>query len=290
MTSSTHNLLRAVSIASIAIWLLYTAYCILEPSNPIAKYNWYVITISLVAFGLAHGARRFGWSAIVGMFVIASVIATISEYFSITAGFPFGYYVHTPAMGPQIFQVPIIIGPVYFGMTYVVWTLVEMTLGESAASRRPASLIGAPLVAALVMPGFDMCFDPIGSTVGKYWLYRESGGYFGVPLQNYIGWFINGWAIFQSYALFLSVRRVNMASATPAYWYEASLFWGLMGLQYTALLLATPGSMVVHDSGGWAWRSRDILQNAAMTGFYTMVAAALISALVVRIRTRGPAT
>jgi hypothetical protein len=57
-----------------------------------------------------------------------------------------------------------------------------------------------------------------------------------------------------------------------------------MGLQYTVLLLATPGTTVVRDSGGWAWRSRDILENAAITGFYTMVAVALISALTVRMR------
>lgn len=288
MSASATRIYKLLSLAAIVLWFLYTLLCIFQPRNPLAPYNWYFITASLVAFGMFHGARRYGWANCVILFVIASVIATTSEHFSVTAGFPFGYYIHTPAMGPQIFQVPLIIGPVYFGLTYLVWALVLAIFGTGHVHRREFIFV-APAIAACIVTGFDMCFDPIGSTIGGYWHYRESGGYFGVPLSNYVGWFINAWAIFQCFALFLSSRSTASEPMPASYWYESSALWGLMGLQYPILLLATPGSTIVRDSGGWAWRSGDILQNAAIASVYTMILAALISALAVRLRTTGGA-
>lgn len=288
MSASATRICKILSLAAIVVWFLYTMLCIFQPGNPLALYNWYVITIALVAFGMFHGARRYGWVNSAILFVIASVIATTSEHFSVTAGFPFGYYIHTSAMGPQIFQVPIIIGPVYFGMTYLVWALVLAVFGTEYERRREFMFV-APVIAACIVTGFDMCFDPIGSTIGGYWHYRESGGYFGVPLSNYVGWFINAWAIFQCFALFLSSRSVEREPMPASYWYEASALWGLMGLQYPILLFATPDSVLVRDSGGWVWRSGDILQNAAIASVYTMMLAALVSALAVRLRSRGEA-
>jgi hypothetical protein len=126
--------------------------------------------------------------------------------------------------------------------------------------------------------------DPIGATIQRHWIYANGGGYFGVPMSNYVGWFINAWAIFQCFAVFLSARPETPAAMPPAYWYEASVLWGLMGLQYPVLLFATRGSVVVRDSGGWMWRSGDILQNAAIVGVYTMILAALMSVLAKRSR------
>jgi uncharacterized membrane protein len=276
----------ATSWAAILLWLVCTALGIFQPQSPIVSLQWYFLTIALTIFSFFHSARRHGWLTTTMLFLIACVISNISENLSISTGFPFGFYVHTTQMGPKLFLVPIIIGPIYFGICYIVWTLVEMILRDTAQSRRPVFIVGAPVVAALIVTGFDMCFDPIGATLGKYWIYRGGGGYFGTPLSNYRGWFINAWAIFQCFAIFLASRRSGPRSPAAGYWYEASIFWGLIGLQYPVLLIATSNSVVVHDSGGWAWRSRDILQNAAIVSVYTLVLAAILSGLVVKLR--GP--
>ena len=278
------RLCKILSIAAILVWLVCTILDIFQPDNPIAQLGWYILTTAIVVFGLTHGAVRYGWFNIIALFLIAFVIGNISENLSISTGFPFGFYTHTPAMGPKLFLVPIVIGPFYFGVCYIVWTLTEMIVGQPAPSRRLDCLIAAPIVAALIVTGFDMCVDPIGATIQRHWIYANGGGYFGVPLSNYVGWFINAWAIFQCFALFLAKRITTSAATPPAYWYEASILWALMGLQYPVLLLATHGSIVVRDSGGWLWRSGDILQNAAIVGVYTMIVAALMSVLAQRSR------
>jgi uncharacterized membrane protein len=284
MTVGATRLCKILSIAAILVWLVYTTLDIFQPDNPGAQFGWYILTTALVVFGLTHGAVRYGWFNIIVLFLMAFIIGNISENLSISTGFPFGFYTHTAAMGPKLFLVPIIIGPFYFGVCYIVWTLTEMIVGQPAPSHRLDYVIGAPIVAALIVTGFDMCVDPIGATIQRHWIYANGGGYFGVPLSNYVGWFINAWAIFQCFAFFLAKRTVASAATPPAYWYEAPILWALMGLQYPVLLLATRGSIVVRDSGGWLWRSGDILQNAAIVGVYTMIVAALISVLAQRSR------
>jgi putative membrane protein len=284
MTVGATRICRILSIAAIVIWLACTTLSIFQPDNPIAKFGWYILTTALVIFSFTHGAVRYGWLNILVLFIIAFIIGNISENLSISTGFPFGFYTHTPAMGPKLFLVPVVIGPFYFAVCYIVWTLTEMILGKPAPSRPLDYIIGSPIVAALIVTGFDMCVDPIGATIQRHWIYANGGGYFGVPMSNYVGWFINAWAIFECFALFLAKRPETAAPTPPAYWYEVSVLWGLMGLQYPVLLLATPGSVAVRDSGGWMWRSGDILQNAAIVGVYTMILAALMSVLAKRSR------
>jgi putative membrane protein len=283
MADAANKAYKVASWSAIWTWVVCTALGIFRPLNPIVHLQWYLLTVSLTIFALFHGARRHGWFSTWSLFVIAAVISNVSEHLSITTGFPFGFYVHTDQMGPKIFLVPIIIGPIYFGICYIAWTLTEMILHETAQSRRATFIVGAPIVAALIVTGFDLCFDPIGATLGRFWIYRGGGGYFGTPLANYRGWFINAWGIFQCFAILLAWRPSNTRLFAAGYWLEVSVFWGLMGLQYPILLCATSSAAVVHDPGGWAWRTEDILQNAAIISVYTMLLASVVSVLVIKL-------
>jgi uncharacterized membrane protein len=44
-----------------------------------------------------------------------------------------------------------------------------------------------PIVAAFIMVGWDVCLDPASSTIAHIWIWENGGGYFGVPLTNYLG-------------------------------------------------------------------------------------------------------
>src|SRR5665811_1600689 len=66
-------------------------------------------------------------------------------------------------------------------------------------------LVRRALVGALVMTAWDLVVDPIlsGPTVGA-WVWERGGPYYGVPVQNYLGWIVT---TFTAYVLYRSVEQ-----------------------------------------------------------------------------------
>lgn len=62
-----------------------------------------------------------------------------------------------------------------------------------------ARLAGLAVSGALVMTAWDLVMDPL-MVAGGYWAWEVNGAYFGVPLQNYWGWWLT---TFITFALFL---------------------------------------------------------------------------------------
>jgi uncharacterized membrane protein len=74
------------------------------------------------------------------------------------------------------------------------------------------------------MVAWDLCMDPTNSTIQRWWIWEQGGGYFGVPLTNYLGWFLTVYLFFQSFALYVRTRRASSAEvvALPrSYSYQA---------------------------------------------------------------------
>jgi hypothetical protein len=59
--------------------------------------------------------------------------------------------------------------------------------GIAAMASPPWPSVAIPLVAAFIVVGWDACFDPGSSTLDRLWIWQKGGGYFGVPLTNYLG-------------------------------------------------------------------------------------------------------
>lgn len=277
---------QMASIAAIVSWAVFTMFAIFYSGQELARTATFLAILMLVLFCLSHSARRLGLKRTLILFAIAVLIANIYENLSISTGFPFGSYVHTPASGPKLFQVPIIVGPIFYSVGYIAWTLATMILGEPAGPDDRLRYWGIPVVAAFIVVGWDICADPIGATLGRQWIFAESGAYFGVPLANYLGWYLCTWTFFQAWSFYLSARPTPVSRMKPAYWYEAAAFWAIIALQYPLLWFANPVTQVVADTGGWNWRSGDVLQAAAMMSIYTMLAAAATGALAVAVRHR----
>lgn len=275
---------QAASVGALLLWIVFTVIATLLPATDAGKVAPLLVIVMLVAFSLIHSARRLGWPQTGVLFAAAVVIANIYENLSISTGFPFGSYVHTTAFGPKLFQVPVVVGPIFFSVCYLGWTLAVMMLGEGGAAHRRLRTFGVPVVGAFIATGWDICSDPVGATISRAWVYADSGAYYGVPLANYLGWFLCTWTIIQCWTLMLAKAERTETAAPLPYWYEAAGLWAAMALQYPLMLIANPGSQVVTDTGGWAWRSGDIVQASVIMAIYTMLAAAVTGALAVTLR------
>ena len=154
-----------------------------------------------VAFALLHGAVRYHWSGILTFLVISLVVSNVLENSSILTGFPFGHYYYTSDLGPKLFLVPLVIGPAYFGTGYLAWVLATVLIGDVRPKGSWFTTFAVPFIASFMMVAWDLGMDPTSSTIRHSWMWEQGGGYFGVPLTNYLGWFFTVYVFFQAHRL-----------------------------------------------------------------------------------------
>ena len=82
---------------------------------------------------------------------------------------------------------------------------------------------------------WDLCFDPTFSPVQHHWIWEQGGGYFGVPLTNYLGWFLTVYLFFQLFALYLRFRNAGsgqMGVLPRSYYAQAIIMYAVLGLTF----------------------------------------------------------
>jgi len=225
---------------------------------------------SLMLFGLFHGASTYGWRGIVFFIVVCLGVSNAFENLSILTGFPFGWYHYGDKMGPRLFLVPLLIGPLYFGVGYLSWTLARAILGDANGRLAGRLVYATPIVAGFIMVCWDLTIDPKMSTITSNWIWRDGGSYFGVPPANFLGWYLTVYVFLQAFAVYarhLSVARDYILG-----------YWGKPLLAYSSIVIApilsltlSSASGSVLDSTGHVWQLRDIQAVTALVGVFTVL-------------------
>src|SRR6266436_7295903 len=210
-------------VSTYILWVLVVVYAVVELVNPVFPLHIPIPLVVLipVVFGLIHGALRYKWSGILTFIVICLVVSNILENTSILTGFPFGHYHYTDVLGLKLFLVPVLIGPAYFATGYLAWVVGSVLVGEVRRGSSTFTTIAVPFIAAFVMVMWDLTLDPRASTVQHQWIWEQGGGYFGVPLMNFVGWFLTVYVFLQ---LFAVAVRSGLAVREPARTFPQSHF------------------------------------------------------------------
>ena len=167
----------------------------------------------LLSFAFVHGAMRYGTRGIVAFAVICLVVSNIFENMGVATGFPFGPYHYTDALGPKLGYVPLMIGPAYLGVGYLSWVLATVLVGDVKRGADALTIFATPAIGAFIMVLWDLAMDPSASTLGQWWIWHEGGGFFGVPLVNYLGWYLTVYVFMQIFALYLRARGPEQTGA-----------------------------------------------------------------------------
>src|SRR5690606_21584271 len=130
--------------------------------------------------------------------VICLLVSNAFENLGVATGFPFGSYHYTDVLGFKLFHVPILIGPTYFGVGYLSWVLATVLVDDVRREASALEVFATPLVATFIMVLWDLCLDPGASTGEKWWIWHDGGGFFGVPISNYLGWFLTVYVFMQA--------------------------------------------------------------------------------------------
>jgi uncharacterized membrane protein len=241
------------------------------------------VVLLLVPFSLIHGVRRYGAKALLIFLAETLVVSNILENLSIATGFPFGHYHYTG--GPQLFHVPITIGPIYFGLGYVCW-LVAGTLLDAADTRlnpragmvQRINVVALPMLAAALMTMYDVGTDSIASTVSRHWIWERGGGVFGVPYTNYLGWWLTTYLFFQIFAVYLARSQAPVRAEGRSVLIQPVLLYAALGLTSVTYFIAAPGNAVT-DATGVVWNGHAINETMMTINLFSVVVIAFLAAV-----------
>lgn len=138
-------------------------------------------TVVVVALAAAAGwatAASVGWRRAALAVGAATAVGFAVEAVGTRTGLPFGDYLYTDALQPQLFGVPAVVALAWAGMGLPAWAVA----GRLVSS--PLARIG---VGAVALTGWDLFLDPQMVDEG-YWTWPGGGAYRGIPLSNFAGW------------------------------------------------------------------------------------------------------
>ncbi|MFZ3079878.1 MAG: carotenoid biosynthesis protein [Bellilinea sp.] len=183
--------------------------------------NWLtpVNTLVLFAFAVMHGAQRFGWKRILLMVVTVSAVSLAFESYGVATGEVYGPYYYTDMLGPKFLGlVPLLIPVAWFMMMYASFLMADLVVPAdfgSPTSRR----LWVAAAAGIVMTAWDLAMDPM-MVGGGHWVWETQGAYFGVPLQNFWGWWLTTFTALAIYLILADVliKQPVHITAVPVSW------------------------------------------------------------------------
>ena len=201
-------MLHAVCVAAsvLAFWLVVgkPAPADVPPDVWARAYGFGMRWTGILYIVTGFLAALCGWLAAVPVGRAAIAVAAVlalslgAELLGTFTGLPFGPYSYGTLLGTRILGlVPWVIPLSWFMMLYA-------SLGIAVRMRR--GRIGTVVAAALGLVAWDVLMDPAMSAVFPFWSWHVEGVYFGMPLVNWLGWFVTG----------LAIAAVAAAAAGPA--------------------------------------------------------------------------
>lgn len=258
----------------IAALFLFQGLLALTPWYPTAL-GPLMFNLLLNVFVITHMLTLYRGRDVVFFYVVTLVISNIFENMSILTGFPFGHYDYTDALGPKIFLVPILVGASYVGAAYASWVMALAILRQWRRPLTGASVVVVPLFAAIFMVMWDLTFDPNSSTVREWWIWRDGGAYFGVPISNFAGWYLTVFTFMLVFALWLRFSHAQPdVSGTrevgaPGLWFSAIAVYIAMGISQVPTQSIAGADQIV-DGAGQAWNVTAIPQALGLVTAFTM--------------------
>jgi carotene biosynthesis associated membrane protein len=155
----------------------------------------------------------FGWVALgprktLTFFAVATLMPLTAELIGTSTGWPFGPYEYTDLLGAKVLgKVPFTIPLSWFYMGFTSYLLASVIVSRFAIRGRAwwTQALGAWLLMA-----WDLTLDPamVRNSVFPFWQWYTHGVYFGMPLQNFAGWWAVGF-------LFMGVSRFFWREDAP---------------------------------------------------------------------------
>jgi uncharacterized membrane protein len=181
------------------LFILYVTIS-LAVGLPVPDFIVPVSTLTGFCFSLLHAGERLGWGKALTLLAFVFVVSLSFESIGVATGLVYGPYHYTEKLGLKFMGlVPYLIALAWFMMMYPSLVMAEWLIPSLWTSAK--RLLSIAAIGGLVMTAWDVVMDPI-MVAGNYWVWEVKGAYFGVPLQNYWGWWLTVFTTLVIYLLF----------------------------------------------------------------------------------------
>lgn len=183
-------------------------------------YVFALVVVYLVVAVRDLGARRTllfsAWSF---------AVAWTAEFASTRVGIPFGLYHYTETTRHRelfISNVPFFDSLSFVFLAYAAYCLARLALGRARGT-------AVVLLAGVLMMMLDVVIDPLAVRgarwfLGRVFYYPDGGPLFGVPLSNFAGWMLVGWAAIGGFTLTAGRRPVGSPGRGVGLYYAVLAF------------------------------------------------------------------
>jgi uncharacterized membrane protein len=257
---------------------LLARFCQLDADRLPTLFIVMLHVLPSAVFALVHGSILYRPKGMLVFTACCLGVGAVAESLSLRTGFPFGHYWFTGVMGPQVMHLPVLLVFAYLGVGYVSWVLALLVLGYRGLPMRGVRVIALPVLASFLMVAWDLSMDPDWATIDRAWVWRDGGAYFGVPVSNFLGWYLTAYLFYQVFALFL--RRwepVRPMTLSRSYWRAAVLLYGICAAGNVLLFWQPLVPRIVADPSGRQWMSNDILSACVFVSVAVMGPVAILA-------------
>jgi uncharacterized membrane protein len=170
----------------------------------------------------------YGWVTLgprptIGFFLASTLISLSSELIGTGTGWPFGNYAYTDFLGAKILdRVPFAIPLSWFTMGFVSYLMGSLLATRLGGQRTVWSLA----VGAWLLTAWDLVLDPAMAAPDlevQFWTWHETGPYFGMPVQNLLGWSLTG-LLYMAVSRLLWGGDVDVDRVTPTAWFPCTVY------------------------------------------------------------------
>ncbi|BCU13982.1 gamma-carotene 1'-hydroxylase CruF [Microcystis aeruginosa] len=160
-----------------------------------------------------YAYRTLGVWHWLGFMVPAISLSLCSELLGTSTGFPFGHYRYLSGLGYKIAGlVPFTIPLSWFYLGFSAYIIARVGLSTLALPQWLQNL-GAIAIGAVLLTSWDFVLDPaMSQTTMPFWIWEQPGAFFGMPYENFAGWFGTGCVFMTVATLIWQVQPVKLPS------------------------------------------------------------------------------
>lgn len=178
---------------SIVEWII-AGMCLLPVVVYLARGPFILVALLGIVAIILHGTYFFGPGIIVLLFT-TYVVSTIAELVSLKTPikcFGVGYrYANRASLFSSGIRL-LGVYPLEVSLAWVILKYLSFCMALLISSAFSLSLLGNIILVPFILVSLDFILDPVSVHERKLWVWERGSRYFGIPFENFVGWYVVG--------------------------------------------------------------------------------------------------